>query len=129
MSREQNNETKRDEAPGITPERRKRINRLKKMIVWTVFLMILLPFTGCVLLGIKLYQKNKSMEVMAERIGFLERALQDSVDEKDRLEALLGVNGEIWQEREAEEAVGFLADPGEVSGNDIMAEDVSSNDA
>lgn len=129
MSREQNNETKRDEAPGITPERRKRINRLKKMIVWTVFLMILLPFTGCVLLGIKLYQKNKSMEVMAERIGFLERALQDSVDEKDRLEALLGVNGEIWQEREAEEAVGFLADPGEVSGNDIMAEDVSLNDA
>ena len=121
MSREQNNETKRDEAPGITPERRKRINRLKKMIVWTVFLMILLPFTGCVLLGIKLYQKNKSMEVMAERIGFLERALQDSVDATDRAEALLRINEELRQSAGASGRTAPPADAEEEAGEEAAS--------
>ena len=85
--------------------------------------MILLPFTGCVVLGVKLYRTSRSVETMAERIVYLEKALQDSVDEKDRVEALLRVNEETRLAAEAEQESEVLPDAemlsAEVSGNDV----------
>lgn len=72
----------------MTPERRKRINRLKKIILRIVILLIVLPVAGCVVLGIKLGKANGAVERLAERVILLERALQESVDEQDRERAL-----------------------------------------
>lgn len=82
----------------MTPERRRRINRLKKVIVWTVFLMILFPVLGCVILGVLLHRANGSADRLTGQMAFLEKALQDSVDEKDRAQALLRINEEMRQE-------------------------------
>lgn len=79
----------------MAPDRRRRINRLKKVIVWIVFLMVLFPVLGCVVLGVMLHRANRSADRLAERITFLEKALQESVDEKDRAQALLRINEEI----------------------------------
>ena len=92
----------------MTPERRKRINRLKKMIRCAVLLFILFPTAGCIFLGIRIHQANKSMEMMDNRIDYLERALQDSMDAKDRAEALLDINEEIWRGAEAEQDADIL---------------------
>lgn len=92
----------------MTPERRKRINRLKKMIRWAVLLLILFPTAGCIFLGIRIHQANKSMETMDNRIDYLEKALQESVDAKDRAEALLDINEEIWRGAAAEQDADIL---------------------
>lgn len=85
----------------MTPERRRRINRLKKMIAWTVLFMILLPMLGCVILGVMLHRTNSSAERLTEQVAFLEKALQESVDEKGRMQELLRIDGEIRQETQA----------------------------
>lgn len=82
----------------MTPERRKRINRLKKAIAWTVLFMILFPMLGCVILGVMLYRMNSSAERLTEQVAFLEKSLQESVDEKDRMRELLQIDGEVGQE-------------------------------
>lgn len=97
MSAEREKETKKEQNREITPERRKRINRLKKIIVRTVVFMILIPVTGCIILGMKLYRAKESAESMKRQINFLESALRDSVDAADRAEALLRINEEILQ--------------------------------
>lgn len=122
MGGKQNKNTKKDQKYGITPKRRKRINRLKKIIVWTVLLMILLPFTGCVILGIKLYRADRSVERMAGQISFLEKALQDSVDERDRAEALLEINEKIMQNSETESVDEILFETERISESDAGTE-------
>lgn len=110
----------------MTPERRKRINRLKKMIMWVVLFMILFPTAGCIFLGIRLHQANRSLETMDGRIDFLERALLESMDATDRAEALLDINEGIWRGAEAEQEADILEEqesesaevPGTVSGDD-----------
>lgn len=122
MGRDQNKDTKKDQKNGISLERRKRINRLKKIIVRTVLLMILLPLTGCVILGVKLYRANKLAERMAGQISFLEKALQDSVDERDRAEALLEINEKIVQNSGAESEYEILSETEEISESDAETE-------
>lgn len=104
VKKEQNREVQKPPRSAISPERRRRINRLKKMIVWTALFMILLPLTGCLILGVKLHRKDQQTERMAGQIRFLEQALQESVDEKVRLQALLQVNDadELEYEKTAE---------------------------
>lgn len=103
VKKEQNKEIKKLPHSGMTSDRRKRINRLKKIIVWTVFLMILLPLAGCIILGVKLHRQNKLTEQMTDQISFLEQALLDTVDERDRLQALLRIGEPDVQEyKEAE---------------------------
>lgn len=97
MSTEREEGTKKEKNREITPDRRKRINRLKKIIVRTVVFMILIPLTGCIILGMKLYRAKQYTESMERQIYFLESALQDSVDAADRAEALLRINEEIRQ--------------------------------
>ena len=123
MSREQNEGSKKNLKRDMTPGRRKRINRLKKMILWTVLLMILLPLTGCVVLSVKLYQKNRILERMSDQIVFLEKNLQDIVDEKDRMSALLKVNEQLRQKAEEEQAPEISTAAQEVSGNDVPGND------
>lgn len=129
MSRGQNREIKKDQNRGMTPERRRRINRLKKIILWTVLLMILLPLMGCIVLGVKLYRKGRSAEAMAEQVIALEDALQDCADERDRTEALLRVSEENRQREETQQAPETWPEtkespeePEAVSGNDVEAE-------
>lgn len=94
-------ETKKSESRPMTPERRKRINRLKKIIAGTVIFMILFPILGCVVLGVMLYRTNSSAERMSEQITFMEKVLQESADEKERIQELLRIDGEIRQEAQA----------------------------
>ncbi len=111
---------------GITPERRKRINRLKKIIVYTVFMMILLPSAGCILLGVALHKTKDSIETMSMEMKSMETFLQKSVDEADRAEALLEINEEIRRGSEAESQTDIMvtgsqqnAASEETSGNRI----------
>lgn len=103
----------------MTPERRKRISRLKKMIMWTVLFMILIPTVGCIVLGILLHRANSSINTMRGQIDFLEMALQESMDAADRAKALLEINEEIRRNGEAEADHGIPEVPEAVSGNDI----------
>lgn len=123
MSAEQNRKINENQKNGITPERRKRINRLKKMIIRTVVLMILVPFTGCIILGIKLYRTNRTVQEKAEQIGALEKALQESVNERDKAAELLRINEEIWRRNSAEQESENMPKEDEVSGNDMEAEE------
>ncbi len=103
----------------MTPERRKRINRLKKMIMWTVLFMILIPTVGCIVLGILLHRANDSVKTMEGQIDFLEMALQESVDAADRAAALLKINEEIRRGAEADKDHEIPEEPEAVSGNDV----------
>ncbi len=103
----------------MTSERRKRINRLKKMIIWTVLFMILIPTAGCIVLGIRLHYANNSVKTMKGQIAFLERALQDSIDAADRVEALLEINEGIWRESRAEADTESPEETEEVFGGDV----------
>lgn len=105
----------------MTPERRRRINRLKKLIMHAVLLMILFPTAGCIFLGIKLYRVGRSAERLEDQISFLEKALQDSVDAEDRAQALLAINEEIRKTSERESEA--RAEPEEIPENDILAEE------
>lgn len=122
MSREENKELKTAENRGMTPARRRRINRLKKIIVWTVLCMILLPLSGCIILGIKLYQTNQTVNRMAEQIVLLQQNLQESADEADRTAALLRINEEILRNAENVQTAESLSEDGEISGNDVSTE-------
>lgn len=112
----------------MTPRRRKRINRLKKMIMWTVLFMILVPTVGCTILGVRLHQANKSIGIMEGQIDFLEKALQESMDAADRAEALLDINEEIWRGAETGQEMDTLEEQepeGEEGLKDISENDVS----
>ncbi len=52
---------------GMSPERRKRIQRLKKMIVATIAVAILLPTVLCIFLGIQLFRVSKELESLREQ--------------------------------------------------------------
>lgn len=95
MGRKQIQKTKQNPKRAMTPERRKRINRLKKMILRAIVFMILFPMVCCIILGITLYRTNKTVGTLKEQISFLEKALQNSMDATDRMEALLKVSEEI----------------------------------
>lgn len=123
MSTEQNEGTKKIQKRSMTPERRKRINRLKKMIMYTVVLMILIPTVSSIILGVRLYRTKRTVETMAGQISFLEKALQDSIDAADRAEALLEINEGIWREYEAEQYPEMIQEQEENFENDDIAEE------
>lgn len=52
---------------GISPERRKRIQRLKKMIVATIALAIFIPTMLCIVLGIQLFKVTKELRALEEQ--------------------------------------------------------------
>ena len=52
---------------GISPERRKRINRLKKLIVFSITAAILIPTVLCIFLVIQLISASKELKLLREQ--------------------------------------------------------------
>ena len=48
--------------------RSQRVKRLKKMILWTIALAILIPVTGCILLSVRVFQLKKQVAVLTEQL-------------------------------------------------------------
>ncbi len=48
--------------------RSQRVKRLKKMILWTIALAILIPVTGCILLSVRVFQLKKQVAVLTEEL-------------------------------------------------------------
>ena len=63
----QEESTKKTSPDGISPERKKRVQRLKKMIVGTLVLAIMIPTVLCILLGIQLFKVTKELESLKEQ--------------------------------------------------------------
>lgn len=128
MSTERDEETKKEQNRSITSERRRRIDRLKRMILCGVVLMILLPVTGCIILGIKLRRMGREAESMERQISFLERVLLDTVDAADRAEMLLRINEEIRQGSGTAEISQILQDAQENDSGDVPEESAGAED-
>ena len=61
-------ESKENTLPGgMSPQRRKRIQRLKKIIVGTIVSAILIPTVLCVFLGIQLFRVSKELKFIKEQ--------------------------------------------------------------
>lgn len=108
----------------MTPERRKRIDRLKKIILRMIVLMVVLPTICSILFGVKLYQAGKSSDRMAIQILLLEKALQDSNDAIERERALVEMNGDIRRSAETEQALEAADTPEESAENPESSEGV-----
>ena len=48
--------------------RSQRVKRLKKMILWTIALAILIPVTGCIVLSVRVVQLKKQVAVLTEQL-------------------------------------------------------------
>ena len=48
--------------------RSQRVRRLKKMILWTIALAILIPVIGCILLSVRVFQLKKQVAVLTEQL-------------------------------------------------------------
>lgn len=48
--------------------RSQRVKRLKKMILWTIALAILIPVTGCIVLSVRVFQLKKQVAVLTEQL-------------------------------------------------------------
>ena len=48
--------------------RSQRVKRLKKMILWTIALAILIPVIGCILLSVRVFQLRKQVAVLPEQL-------------------------------------------------------------
>ena len=48
--------------------RSQRVKRLKKMILWTIALAILIPIIGCILLSVRVFQLKKQVAVLTEQL-------------------------------------------------------------
>lgn len=84
----------------ISAKRRKRINRLKKMILTTILLAILLPVLGCGFLGVRLFQAKKQVTELGEQFKYLEKRYQEEKDKADRLAALLEMESGMTKNQE-----------------------------
>ena len=77
MQAESNKKTSPD---GIGPERRKRIERLKKMIVITIAMAILIPTVLCIFMGIQLFKVSGELKSLKEQIAIMN---DDTLKEQD----------------------------------------------
>lgn len=48
--------------------RSQRVKRLKKMILWTIALAILIPVIGCIVLSVRVFQLKKQVAVLTEQL-------------------------------------------------------------
>ena len=49
--------------------RSQRVKRLKKMILWTIALAILIPVIGCIVLSVRVFQLKKQVAVLTEQVS------------------------------------------------------------
>lgn len=78
-----------------SPEaRRKRVNKLKKMILTTIVLLILIPLLGCGVMGIYIYHLRKELRNTTQQYEWMEKLFLDEKDKTERLNALLDMKPE-----------------------------------
>ena len=58
--------------------RSQRVKRLKKMILWTIALAILIPVIGCIVLSVRVFQLKKQVAVLTEQLSVEEMQEEDS---------------------------------------------------
>lgn len=58
--------------------RSQRVKRLKKMILWTIALAILIPVIGCIVLSVRVFQLKKQVAVLTEQLPVEEMQEEDS---------------------------------------------------
>ena len=73
------------------PNRRKRIERLKKMILLSIAAAILVPTVLCIVLGIKLGSTLKELEKLREQIAIINT---DTVETQD-----IPMDSTLWEEQ------------------------------
>lgn len=66
---------------GMSPERRKRIQRLKKMILFSIAAAILIPTVLCIVLGIQLSSVSKELKLLKEQNAIINNNTVESKDE------------------------------------------------
>ena len=66
---------------GMSPERRKRIQRLKKMIVATIVTAVLLPTLISIILGVRLVQVTKELQSVKEQNALNHTNIAEAQDE------------------------------------------------
>ncbi len=91
---------------GISPQRRKRIKRLKKMIVITIGLAILLPTVLCIFLGVQLFKVTRELEELKEQNAIIKT---NPVEIKD--EPVDSVSSETNQEGNTDEEDDKVPEP------------------
>ena len=78
-----------------SPEaRRKRVNKLKKMILTTIVLLILIPLLGCGVMGIYIYHLRKELRNTTQQYEWMEKLFLDLESESEEFR-YLGTYNEV----------------------------------
>lgn len=83
---------------GISPERRKRINRLKKMIVFSIAAAILIPTVLCIFLAIQLGSVSEELRLLREQ-----NAIINTNTEETQNNPLDSVEEDVTEDKEGTE--------------------------
>ena len=70
------------------------MNKLKKMILTTIVLLILIPLLGCGVMGIYIYHLRKELRNTTQQYEWMEKLFLDEKDKTERLNALLDMKPE-----------------------------------
>ena len=91
---------------GISPQRRKRIQRLKKMIVSTIILAIVIPVILCIVLGTQLFWVSKELKLVREQNSDLDtnivngqEELEDSLTDNEEGQEEIILSGPLTESR------------------------------
>lgn len=91
---------------GISPQRRKRIQRLKKMIVSTIILAIVIPTILCIVLGAQLFMVSKELKLVREKsvadmniVNNQEEADSNETDEQESSQFESTLSGPLTESR------------------------------
>ena len=76
----QTESTQNTSSGGVSPQRRKRIQRLKKMIVGTIGLAIFLPTVLCIFLGVQLFKVTRELEELKEQNAIISTNTAETQD-------------------------------------------------
>lgn len=105
-------------ASEMTPARRKRVNRLKKFLLFGMPLLGLVLFVGCIVLAVLLTDTKHRLTESTEANKAYETAMTTAMDENDRMRRLLDLSAsEKTEER-----------PGQTTST-VVAEDPSEEPA
>lgn len=65
---------------GISPDRRKRINRLKKMILFSIAAAILIPTVFCIVLAVQLGKVSEELKLLREQNAIINTNTEETQD-------------------------------------------------
>ena len=67
---------------GISPDRRKRINRLKKMILFPIAAAILIPTVFCIVLAVQLGKVSEELKLLREQNAIINTNTEETQNSK-----------------------------------------------